>query len=300
MAPRDYIQTVSQIFRGMTPSVPTGISTVSVLSVTVFAIQASLALTPGTFSVGSDALRSGHLHRLILFPLYHRSSTQLLLSITTFVFLSRTLENGLGTVRFLFLFVVLSTCTGLLYSVLDLLLDKGDPHHTEGLVPAALACVALSTMHSNMSKGFLCGVSFSTMALPWVFVMATSVLIPHAVLPCNITAALVGGIHGKGWFSYLDLTEARAGVLEKMMPFRLLRKITLVTFVPASTEERRKTLLPQVNPTPGSYPVQAYAPLSSINSAGAKDMTYEGWVTSPPTPAASCSEQAPAIAAPSV
>ncbi|KAM9792550.1 rhomboid domain-containing protein 2 [Neosynchiropus ocellatus] len=300
MARRDYLQMISQIFRGMTPSITSGILTVSVLSVTVFGIQTSLELTPGVFSVGSGVLRSGHLHRLLLFSLYHRSSTQLLLSITTFVFLSRSLEKGLGTVRFLFLFLVLSTCTGLLYSVLDLLLAEGDAHHTEGLVPAALACVALTTMHSNMSKGFLCGVSFSTMALPWVFVIATSALIPGAVLPCNITAALVGGIHGKGWFSYLDLTEARAGVLEKTMPFRLLRKVTVVTFVPASTEERRKTLLPQVNPTPGSYPVQAYAPLSSVNTAGAKDMTYEGWVTSSATPAANCSEQTPTVAAPSV
>ncbi|XP_054634997.1 rhomboid domain-containing protein 2 [Dunckerocampus dactyliophorus] len=230
----------------------------------------------GSLSVGSSVFLNGHIHRLFTYPFYHRSLSQLLLSICTVVFLSGSLEKGVGTVRFLFVCILMSTITGLLYAFLDVLQDSQAP--TEGLVPVALACVALTTTHTKMTKGFLCGVSFPTMALPWVFVLITNIVIPHTVLPCCIIATLIGWAHGRGWFSLLDISEARAGLVEKNAPFRLLRSISMVVFVPASTEERRQTLLPQINPTPGSYPVQAYAPVSSTNmAAGSTDKMYEGW-----------------------
>lgn len=276
-----HFKMICQLFHGVAPVPSCGVLTVVLSSVVLFGVQMCLNVTQrGVFSVGASVFRSGHLHRLLAFPLHHRTSAQLLLSAPALVFLGGSLEKGFGTVRFLFLFLLLSTTTGLLYSLLDLLQeDGGGQSHTEGLLPVALACVALTTMHTKMTKSFLCGVSFPTLALPWVLLILTTALVPHSVLPCNIIAVLVGWMYGKGWFSLVDLSEARAGVLEKMAPFRLLRSIGGVMFVPASTEERRKTLLPQINPTPGSYPVQAYAPLSSINTDTA-GKSYEGWPSS--------------------
>ncbi|XP_008274202.1 rhomboid domain-containing protein 2 [Stegastes partitus] len=289
MTVTEHFKMIFKVFRDVDPVFTSGILTVVLLSCALFGIQTFFSLTQGAFSVGASVFLNGHLHRLFIYPFYHRTFLQLILNIGALVFLSGSLEKGVGTVRFLFLFLLLSSFTGLFYSFLDLLQDESIQGHTEGLVPVTLACVALTTMHTKMTKGFLCGVSFPTMALPWVFLIITTALIPHCVLPCNVIAVLIGWLYGKGWFSLLDMSETRAGLLEKMMPFRLLRSIRGVTFVPASTEERRKTLLPQINPTPGSYPVQAYAPLSSINSANSTAMMYEGWpqstgAISSPTP----------------
>ncbi|XP_042256199.1 rhomboid domain-containing protein 2 [Thunnus maccoyii] len=277
MAGTDHFNMILQIFRDVAPSITSGILTVVLSSCALFGIQTYFNFTPGVFSVGASVFVNGHLHRLLTYPFYHKTLAQLLLNIITLVFLSGSLEKGVGTVRFLFLFILLSTSTGLFYAFLDLLQSDSSQCNTEGLVPVALACVALTTMHTKMTKGFLCGVSFPTVALPWVFLIITTALVPHSVLLCNVIAILIGWMYGKGWFSLLDISEARAGVVEKMMPFRLLRSICAVMFVPASTEERRKTLLPQINPTPGSYPVQAYAPLSSINTADITANMYEGW-----------------------
>uniref|UniRef100_A0A3Q3KYK3 Rhomboid domain containing 2 n=1 Tax=Mastacembelus armatus TaxID=205130 RepID=A0A3Q3KYK3_9TELE len=273
----DYFKTVVQVFKEIAPAVTSGAIIVALLSCVLFGVQMYFSLTQGLFSVGAAVFQSVHLHRLFMFPFYHRSSAQLLLNITALLFLSSSLEKGVGTVRFLFLFLLMSTTTGLCFSFLDLLQDDSSRSHAEGLLPVVLASVALTAMHTKMTKGFLCGVSFPTMALPWVLLIITTAVIPHSVLLCNVTSILIGWMYGKGWFSHVDMSEARAGIVEKMMPFRWLRRISGVMFVPASTEERRKTLLPQINPTPGSYPVQAYAPLSNINTA---PMTYEGWANS--------------------
>ncbi|XP_075946221.1 rhomboid domain-containing protein 2 [Anarhichas minor] len=268
---------ILQVFKDVVPVLTSGILIVVLLSCVLFGIQTYFNFTQGVFSVGATVFQNGHLHRLLTYPFYHKTSAQLLLNITALVFLSGSLEKGVGTVRFLFLFFLLSTTTGLFYSFLDLLQsDSGSQSHTEGLVPVTLACVALTTMHTKMTKGFLCGVSFPAMALPWVLLIITTALVPHSVLPCNIIGILVGWMYGKGWLSLLNMSEARAGALEKTMPFRLLRSIRGVKFVPASTEERRKTLLPRINPTPGSYPVQAYAPLPSVGTANRADV-YKGW-----------------------
>ncbi|KAJ3614579.1 hypothetical protein NHX12_018151 [Muraenolepis orangiensis] len=203
---------------------------------------------------------------------------QLLLNIGVLALLCGSFEKGVGTVRFLFLFLMVSTCTGLCYALLDLFLHDTTQNPAEGLVPIALALVAVTTMHTRMAKGLFCGVSIPTASLPWVFLIATFICIPYTVLPCNIIAILIGWVYGKGWLSILDMSEARASVLEKVTPFRFLRNIPGVRHIPASPEERRKTLLPEINPTPGSYPVQAYAPLSSVNTMGTTTPEmYEGW-----------------------
>ncbi|XP_013860280.1 rhomboid domain-containing protein 2 [Austrofundulus limnaeus] len=235
-----------------------------------------LNLTQGILSIGSGVFQSGQVHSLLLYPFYHQTVAQLLLNITALLLLCGSKEKSVGTVRFLYTFLLLSSTTGLFYSLLDFLQDEDMQTHAEGLLPVTLACVALTTMHTKMTKGFLCGVSFPSVALPWVLLMICTALIPRNVLLCNVIAILIGWVYGKGWFSLIDMSEARAAVLEKMVPFRLLKSFSGGMFIPASAEERRKTLLPQINPTPGSYPVQAYAPLSSFNSNTTRT-AYEGW-----------------------
>lgn len=282
----DGIRTVFHVFRDLVPVVTSGILSVALLSCVSFGLQTYLNVTHGTLSVGSSVFVRGQVHRLVTYPFYHRTLTQLLLDVVALVFLCGTLEKGVGTVRFLFLFLLLSTLTGFFYSIFDLLQTTTS---TEGLLPVALACAAFTTTHTRMTRGFLCGVTFPTMALPWVLVLVTTVLLPLTVLSCNVVAALTGWMHGRGWFFFLDISEAQAGVVEKTAPFRLLRSISAGIFVPASTEERRKTLLPQVNPPPGSYPVQAYAPLS--NTGGTTAHMDEGWVNS--TGGATCPTSLP-------
>ncbi|KAM9362517.1 rhomboid domain-containing protein 2 [Symphorus nematophorus] len=291
MARTEPFKMILQVFKDVAPVPTIGVLTVALSSCVLFGIQTYFSFTQGVLSIGVSVFQDGHLHRLLTYPFYHQTFAQLLLSTTALAFLGGSLEKGFGTVRFLFLFLLLSATTGLFYSFVDLMqADSSSQSPTEGLLPVSLACVSLTTMHTKMTRGFLCGVSFPTMALPWVLLLITTALIPRSVLPCNIIAILVGWTYGKGWFSRVDLSEARAGVLEKMMPFRSLRRISRDMFVPASTEERRKTLLPQINPAPGSYPVQAYAPLSSINTADTMAKFYEGWpsstsaLSSPPAP----------------
>ncbi|XP_037328129.2 rhomboid domain-containing protein 2 [Pungitius pungitius] len=271
---------IFQAFKEVVPVLTSGILTVALLSCVSFGIQTYLELPRGLLSVGAPVFQDGHLHRLFTYPFHHKTPAQLLLNVAALVILSGSLERGVGTVRFLFLFFLLSSTTGVLYSVLDLMRSGDSQSPAEGLVPVTLACVALTTMRTKMTKGFMCGISFPTMALPWVLLLITTALVPHSVLPCNITGILVGWMYGKGWLSLLNMSEVRAGALEKTVPFRLLRSIRGVKFVPASMEERRKTLLPQITPTPGSYPVQAYAPFPNVSTANSNVDIYEGWPNS--------------------
>lgn len=267
-----------QTLKDATPEVTSGILVVVFLSCLLFTLKQYFILTEAVFSVGANVFMNGEAHRVLTYPFYHRTSVHLLLNIGVVLLLCGSFEKGVGTVRFLFLFFMLSTCTGLCYSLLDLFLHDTTQTPAEGLVPIALALVTVTTMHTRMAKGFFCGVSIPTVSLPWVLLIVTFLFIPHTVLPCNIIAILIGWVYGKGWLSLLDMSEARASVLEKVTPFRFLRNIPGVRHVPTSPEERRKTLLPEINPTPGSYPVQAYAPLSCANAMGTTaPQMYEGW-----------------------
>lgn len=267
---------IFQLLKELAPFPSCGIVTVTILSCVLFGIQTFFNLTQAGLSVGASVFLNGHIYRLLTYSFYHQTSAQLLFNIAALLFLCSSLEKGFGTVRFLLLFPVLSTTTGLFYSLEDLLQYGGDEQEADGLLPAVLACVTLTTTRTKVSKGFLCGISFPSMALPWILLILAW-FAPRSRMPCNITAILVGWVHGKGWFSLLEVSEAKAGALEKMLPFRLLRRMSGATFVPASMKERRKTVLPQINPTPGSYPVQAYAPLSTLNAVHSTGRFHEGW-----------------------
>ncbi|KAJ0050657.1 hypothetical protein NL108_005049 [Boleophthalmus pectinirostris] len=269
---------ILQVLKEVSPKLTSGILTVILASSLLFGVQeyCNIGITQGMFSVGASVFENGHVHRLFLYPYHHKTGGQLLLSIIAFVFLSGSLERGFGTVRFLSMFFLLSTTSGLAYAIVDLL--QGNTNQTEGLLPTALSCMALTTMHTKMTKGFLFGVSFPTIALPWLFLIITTIVIPNAVLPCNIIAVFTGWMYGRGWFSLVQMSESKASVLEKNAPFRFLRMASPALFVPASTEERRKVLLPQISSAPpGSYPVQAYAPASSLGPQNYGAMPYEGW-----------------------
>ncbi|KAJ8342850.1 hypothetical protein SKAU_G00327780 [Synaphobranchus kaupii] len=250
------------------------------MSVIVFIVSKWFNISLDVFSLGTSVVVNGHVHKLLTYSFFHKDATQLLLSAGVLVPFCSSLEKGVGTVRFTYLLLLLSAWTGLMHALLELLLfSAAERSHVQGFIPVSLALLGMATVHSPMRKAVLLGVSVPTAVLPWILLLFT-LIIPDTVFFCNAIAIIVGEIYGMGWFSLLDMSEARASVLDKKMPFRLLRMLVGALYIPASIEERRKILHQPCAPVPGSYPVQAYAPASSVPSAqaaGALPQMYEGW-----------------------
>ncbi|KAJ8275717.1 hypothetical protein COCON_G00074690 [Conger conger] len=238
-------------------------------------------------SLGTSVVVNGHVHKLLTYSFFHKDAVQLLLGACVLVPFGSSLERNLGTVRFAYLLLLLSAWTGLMHTLLELLLfPAAERSYVQGFIPVSLSLLGMTTVHSHMRKAVLLGVSVPTAVLPWILLLFT-VIIPDTVFLCNAIGILVGEIYGMGWFSLLDMSEARASVLDKKTPCRLLRTMVGSLYVPASSEERRKTLPQTFAPPPGSYPVQAYAPASSVPSAQAKagpPLEYEGWQHSTESP----------------
>ncbi|KAG7483807.1 hypothetical protein MATL_G00042360 [Megalops atlanticus] len=236
------------------------------VSVILFITSRCFNIPHDVFTLGTSAVVNGHVHRLLTYSFFHEDWGQVLLSALVLLPLCSGHEKSVGTVRFLYLLLLLPAWTGLAHVLLELLLFAPEERsRVQGFIPVSLALTGMATVQSRMRRALLMGVSVPTRALPWILLIVT-LLIPGTVFLCNVIAILVGEIYGMGWFSLLDMSEARASVLDKKMPFRMLRTLGMVLYVPASEEERRKTLHPPCNPAPGSYPVQAYAPLSSVPS----------------------------------
>ncbi|XP_076129713.1 rhomboid domain-containing protein 2 [Alosa pseudoharengus] len=232
-----------------------------------------------SLGVDSSVFTSGHVPKLLSYPFIHCDVLHLMASAVVLVAFSSAVEKGVGTVRFLALFLLLSTATGLLFALLALVVfpEPSEARVAMGLVPVALSLLGMVTIGSRMKRALLLGVGVPTATLPWIVLLAVTLVIPGMVLLCNATAIAVGIIYGKGWLSPLEMSESRASLLEKRMPLRLLKRIMGVRFIPASAEERKEILHARCNPPPGSYPVQAYAPAPTAPSTNQTHGMYEGW-----------------------
>lgn len=259
-----------------------GIVFVIVLSCFVSAVPHCLDISGHFFSLESSAVISGHVYQLITYFLYHKNMVDFLLGAVLMVFPCRGLEKGVGSVRFLHRTLLLSSITGLLYVLLEsLLISPSSVSSVNGLVPLALSVLGMMTINSGMKVAYIMGINVPTPSLPWIFLIIITLFVPNTVFMCNVLAIGTGILYGMGWFSLLEMSESTASVLEKKIPFRLLKRIPGVQFIPASTEERKKPLDLSDAP-PGSYPVQTYSLLSATNGqvVGNLSNTFNGWPVS--------------------
>ncbi|XP_043106211.1 rhomboid domain-containing protein 2 [Puntigrus tetrazona] len=259
-----------------------GVAIVIVLSCVFSAIPYYLAVSEHFFSLESSAVISGHVYKLFTYFLYHKNMMLLFLSAIPMAFPCSGLERGIGTVRFLYRSLLLSLVCGLLHVLLEsLLFSPSSRSSVNGLIPLALSVLGMMTINSAMRKAYIMGVSVPTASLPWIILVILTLFFPNTFFLCNVLAIITGMIHGKGWFSLLEMSESRASVLEKKFPFRLLKQIPGVQFIPSSTEERKKPL-DLTDAPPGSYPVQAYTPVNATNGQviGSLPNTFDGWPVS--------------------
>uniref|UniRef100_A0A674AFQ4 Uncharacterized protein n=1 Tax=Salmo trutta TaxID=8032 RepID=A0A674AFQ4_SALTR len=209
-------------------------------------------------------------HKLITYSFHHKTVTQLLFSI-----------GSVDTVWFLLMFQLLSISTGVLYTLLRLVLfGASAQNQVEGLVPVSLSLMGMATVYSLMVEGFLFGVSVPMLALAvsghliMLYIMGCLVRkIYHHCVTHSPYLAL--GKHGKGWHPLLDMSDARASVLDKKMPFRLLRDNFGFRSISSVISPHSHWLQNHF------YPVQAYAPVSSnLQATDTTPKTFEGWAHS--------------------
>ncbi|TRZ01496.1 hypothetical protein DNTS_025940 [Danionella cerebrum] len=275
-------KTCKQTFVESAPSLePTlGIVLLVLLSCVFSLVPHYVNISEHYLSLESSAVFRGRVYQLFTYFLYHENMTQFLVSAVLMALLCSGLEKGIGSIRFLHRTFLLSCLTGLFYALLDLVLFTSSKS-ISGLVPLALSVLGMLTINSGMRKAYIMGISVPSPSLPWIFLIIINLFVPKTVLLCNIVAIFTGILFlsdGLGWFSFLDISESRASVLEKNFPLRLLKLVPGVRFFPASTEERKKPLNLSAA-RPGSYPVQAYAMVNTASGqfAGSHPNTVDGW-----------------------
>ncbi|KAG1970289.1 rhomboid domain-containing protein 2 [Pimephales promelas] len=275
------LKNLKQTFAGFAPDLELtfGIVFVIVLSCVFSFIPYYYDLSEHFFSLESSAVISGHVYKLFTYFLYHKNMIHFFLGAILMVFPCSGLERGIGTVRFLYRSLLLSSICGLLHVLLEpLLFSSSSRSSVNGFTPLALSVLGMITISSSMKKAYIMGISVPTASLPWIILIIITLFFPNTVFMCNVLAIITGILYGLGWFSLLEMSESRASVLDKKFPFRLLKQIPGVQFIPASAEERKKPL-DFTDVPPGSYPVQAYAPVNGP-AAGSLPNTFDGWPVS--------------------
>ncbi len=132
-------------------------------------------------------------YKLFTYFLYHKNMMLLFLSGLVMAFPCSGLERGIGTVRFLYRSLLLSSICGLLHVLLEsLLFSPASRSSVNGLVPLALSVLGMMTINSVMRKAYIMGVSVPTASLPWIILIILTLFFPNTFFLCNVLAIVTG------------------------------------------------------------------------------------------------------------
>ncbi|XP_063154373.1 rhomboid domain-containing protein 2 isoform X2 [Candoia aspera] len=197
-------------------------------------------------------------YRLVTYIFVYEDVISLVCSAVIIWYFAGSFEKMVGTVKHSFLTLAFAVSLALLYLVLRTvasgLLEITD---AEGFTPVAFAMLAASIARSPMRRTVLFGVNFRMILVPWLLLCMAWIL-PSSSFLANFCGLLIGEIYGYGYCFGLDFSESTASCLDQKFPFRLLKRIPGVKYVPGSLAERRASQNRKLNPVPGSYPTQSY------------------------------------------
>ncbi|MBN3271199.1 RHBD2 protein, partial [Polyodon spathula] len=238
---------------------------ITVISIALFLTAACFNVDPRVFGLEHTAVAD------------LRDLPSLVCNIAILWYFGSELEKSVGTVKYCYLFVVFSVASGLLCLLLDYIVYGVEGSGViSGFTSVVFAMIGMSSTRSRMRRALLFGVSVPTVLAPWVLLLIAFV-VPGTAFLCNVSGIVVGEIYGVGLCFILDLSESRASIVDKKLPFKLLRKLRGALYVPASVTERRTTLLKKYNPPPGSYPTQAYVPVQDAQNQDPYSRVYGNW-----------------------
>ncbi|XP_070591243.1 rhomboid domain-containing protein 2 [Erythrolamprus reginae] len=204
------------------------------------------------------AVREGQVYRLVTYIFVYENVISLICGAVIILYFAGSFEKMVGTVKHSFLTLAFAVSLALLYLVLRTMAsDLLKMIDAEGFTPVAFAMLAASIARSRMKRTVLFGVNFRMAFVPWLL-LCIAWIIPSSSFLANLCGLLIGNIYGYGYCFNLDFSESTASCLDQKFPFRLLKRIPGVKYVPGSLAERRAFQNRKLNPVPGSYPTQTY------------------------------------------
>ncbi|NXP48354.1 RHBD2 protein, partial [Heliornis fulica] len=211
-------------------------------------------------SLRPAALRAGEVHRLVTYIFVYEDLVSLTCGAIIIWYFAGSFEKNVGTVKHCFLTLTFAILSALLYLLLETVVSRvSEVEDAKGFMPVAFATLGVSTTRSRMKRTLVLGIRLPVVLVPW-FMLCIAWFIPHSSLLSNLCGLLAGEAYGLGYCFCLDFPESVGSKLDRAFPFRLLKRIPGLKYIPGSLAERRALESSRINPAPGSYPTQSSSP----------------------------------------
>nr|XP_016853699.1 PREDICTED: rhomboid domain-containing protein 2 isoform X4 [Anolis carolinensis] len=190
-------------------------------------------------SLAPEALSGLQVYRLVTYIFVYDDPLSWLCGMIITWYFAGSFEKSVGTAKHSLLTVAFAVAAALLYLLLSPalanLLEAAD---ATGFAPVAFAMLAASIARSPLRNTLLLGFNVRVALVPWVLLGVAwfALLSPFLANLCGI---LIGNLYGYGFCSRVDLPESAASCLDQKIPFRLLKRIPALQYVPGSLAERR-------------------------------------------------------------
>ncbi|NXX49651.1 RHBD2 protein, partial [Tricholaema leucomelas] len=178
-------------------------------------------------------------HRLLTYIFFYEDLPSLACGAVIIWYVGGSFEKSAGTAKHCFLTCIFAILTALLYLLLQAFAPKpSEVEDAKGFLPVAFATLGVTTTRSQMKYSLVLGIRVPVLLVLWLL-LSLSRFVPGSCFLGNLCGFFTGAVFGLRYCSFLDFLEPVVSKLDQMLPFRLLRKIPGLKYIPASSEERR-------------------------------------------------------------
>lgn len=189
---------------------------------------------------------TGQVSRLIKYVVHHKNVKNLLLSLVSLAVFGTVAERQAGSIRYLFLMTVFAIFSASLTVFFSILLGFSS-HYSSlmyscpalGLTPALFGIIVLVFKNSPMKKSVILFVMIPNMAVPWLLLIASQVVLQDTTFISNLSGCIVGSLYVCSLRGIITLPAIVVKSIDNLFK-KIFHYIPIIKYIPGSSP-----LLPQ-------------------------------------------------------
>ncbi|XP_039248229.1 rhomboid domain-containing protein 2-like [Styela clava] len=235
------LKSLGEKLRWYLTNLPVVTTVLFVAIIVCYKIKLARHFTDVILCVQPHMIMTGQVSRLIKYVIHHKNVKNLLLSLASLAIFGTVAERQAGSIRYLFLMTIFAILSASLTVFFSILLGFSS-HYSSlmyscpalGLTPALFGIIVLVFKNSPMKKSVILFVMLPNVAIPWLLLISSQVILQDTTFISNLSGCIVGSLYVCSLRGIITLPSVLVKYVDNIFK-KIFKYIPIVKYIPGSS-----------------------------------------------------------------